>query len=180
MSIKLLLGPMFSGKTERLIALYNSTSHGLAVKPTIDNRYSASAITSHSGKQIPALVYPRLNDVVAAVVEQGINTLFVDEGQFFPDLADTSIVLADSLKINVVIAALNGDVARNPWSQVQALISHVTEIEWLANDGCSQCHKEKICFTMRTAPLPPGGGVIDVGGHDKYTSVCRKCHHHYQ
>ena len=48
------LGPMFSGKTSRLLDSYErqiiAKKRALLFKPKMDNRYSESSVTTHTGK----------------------------------------------------------------------------------------------------------------------------------
>ena len=48
--LEIVIGPMFSGKTKSLIAIYNSlykTENVIAINHKIDNRYSENMISSH-------------------------------------------------------------------------------------------------------------------------------------
>lgn len=61
--LEVITGCMFSGKTEELIRRLERVriARGkiLLFKPTIDNRYSETAVVTHYGREFPAHLLPR-------------------------------------------------------------------------------------------------------------------------
>ena len=56
MSLKLILGCMYSGKTTEILRIVNSLKHideiPLIIKPVIDDRYSKDKISTHNKTRI--------------------------------------------------------------------------------------------------------------------------------
>ena len=59
MSLKLILGCMYSGKTTEILRIVNSLKHideiPLIIKPVIDNRYSTDKISTHNKQEYDCL-----------------------------------------------------------------------------------------------------------------------------
>jgi len=170
--IKLYIGPMFSGKTSKLISKYTGPEECLAIKPTQDTRCLATEIKSHDGITIPAIAIPRL-DSDKPEISLTIQRVLVDEGQFFPDLALGCMQLV-SMGIDVYVAALNGTSEREPWPSVSALIPHADKIEHVTAVRCSICKKRRAPFTAVKKGCEKTGTVM-IGGAESYFPVCRNC-----
>ena len=86
--IKLITGPMFSGKTSELIRRYkryqlNKKNKCLLVKYKGDTRYSENEIVTHDHikiKSIKAELLSELNNII-----NNYNIICIDEIQFFKD-----------------------------------------------------------------------------------------------
>ena len=122
--IDLIIGPMFSGKTlgviQRATIAQVARKSVLVVKHSLDVRWdNPDAIVTHSGTKLQASIRA---STLAQVVDQisaspvAYDMICVDEGQFFPDLADMADVLANSGR-HVVIAALDGNFLNHPTSR---------------------------------------------------------------
>ena len=88
--LHLIFGPMFAGKTTTLIneARNISNSNILCINHSTDNRYSENTfITSHDNIQIPCIAMSSLKIIFENNISN-INYIFINEGQFFPDLFD--------------------------------------------------------------------------------------------
>lgn len=172
MSITLFTGPMFSGKTSALISKYVDGGSTLAIKPRMDTRYSAEFITSHDGKRIPASLFstylPKEN------IAENVRIVLIDEGQFFFNLPEACRYYADELGLEVYVAALNGTSDMKPWPHVSHLIPVCDDIVHMKAKECSMCHQRSAPFTIYNVP---GGkvGMVEIGGADKYSPVCRTC-----
>jgi thymidine kinase len=180
MSITLMLGAMFNGKTQSLISSYKFVkeilSDVLAVKPSLDTRFSDSKIVAHDGESIPAISATLLSEVFPLIKHNGF--LFVDEGQFFSDLTESSVYMADVMGVHVYISALNGTHKREPWPVISTLIPHVTKMNWFSESMCTNCKCYDACFTKKIecSSSTATDSIIDVGGSEKYTCLCRKCY----
>jgi thymidine kinase len=175
MSITLILGPMFSGKTKKLIETQRSiVATNITVKPALDTRYSETEVVAHSGERSRATALTNLEQIVPWVAGEprGVG-IFVDEGQFFADLAPSAVKLADEYGAHVFIAALNGTAERAAWPSVAELLPHVSEIIWCAGTKCGKCDCCDACFTKRLGKLTH---EVDIGGADKYAAACRGCY----
>src|ERR1700691_6742543 len=83
--IEVIVGPMFSGKSEELIRRFPRAEFGKQrvqiFKPAIDQRYAKNGIVSHSGLEIPSELIgagAEIMDRVAARTE----VVGIDEAQF--------------------------------------------------------------------------------------------------
>ncbi|MCC7298449.1 MAG: thymidine kinase [Bacteroidia bacterium] len=108
----LIFGCMFSGKTTRLIELYNYseciTSEKIAVKPLMDNRYVAHHIHSHTGLQLPGHRISKPEELYPLISSE-VKEVFIDEIQFLGSNI-TGVVLDLTLQgIRVVAAGLDKD-----------------------------------------------------------------------
>jgi len=97
--IELIVGPMFSGKSEELIRRVNraliARQRVQVFKPAIDDRYVPEAVASHDGRSLKAVP---VADVAAVRALLAIDTqvVAIDEGQFFDDsLVTLALELAD-------------------------------------------------------------------------------------
>ena len=88
MSLHVILGPMFSGKTSKLLEIYEqcilSNISVLVINHSSDTRYSDSMLSTHNKKMIPCRLVEHLQDIVNA----SENVILINEGQFFDDLYD--------------------------------------------------------------------------------------------
>ena len=66
MSLKLILGCMYSGKTTEILRIVNSLKHineiPLVIKPKIDNRYSDNKICAHNKQEYECQTLENLSD----------------------------------------------------------------------------------------------------------------------
>ena len=65
--LELILGPMFSGKTSKLLDIYKKETYCnkgvLVVNYTLDKRYSDTHLSSHDKIMIPCTQVTKLNDL---------------------------------------------------------------------------------------------------------------------
>jgi len=168
MSIHLVIGPMFAGKSSELIRKlrrYRAANKSVAVlKPVLDTRCSTDIVETHDNTTIPARSVSSLCDYVPDA-----DVIGVDEGQFFPDLARTCELWASQGKI-VIVAALDGTYQRKPFLVVSELIPLCEEVVRLT----AVCHScgEDAAFSRR---LGDSDDPILIGGADLYVASCRKC-----
>ena len=96
--------------------------------------------------------------------------LAIDEGQFFPDLADACDRWAAQGK-SVIVAALDGTFQREPFPVIMALIPRAEEVIKLTA-VCVGCGADA-AFSRR---LSDETDVEVIGGSDKYVAMCRVCY----
>ena len=109
--IELILGPMFSGKSTRLIEIIRKSVYqakkSIMVKFFADKRYSEkSEVVTHDLIKYDSIDCKQLRDSFDKL--KNYDVIGIDEGQFFPDLVEVCEELA-LLKKTVIVAALNGD-----------------------------------------------------------------------
>jgi len=175
-------GPMFSGKTSRLIELMER--HMLAgrkvtlFKPEIDSRYSENEVVTHKGIKLPAVIAPtdeRFGEFLAARTRDS-NVLGFDEAQFWKPSSRLPQHLEDLANSGrtVYVAALNRDHFGNPFRMTVDILAISDEIYTLSA-VCSRCGSDAI-FTQRIINGSPAfGEIIRIGGKDLYEPRCRNC-----
>jgi len=173
-NLELVIGPMFAGKSTeiikrvRLLKIINKKY--LIVKPKIDNRYIDEKITSHNLETIDCRIINNLNEIKDSEINE-IDTLIIDEGQFFCDLFENVIRWIDNFLINIIVAGLDGDFQRKPFGQILNLIPLSNKCIKL-NSVCN------ICKDGTEAPFShrhiKSDETILIGGSESYIPVCRK------
>ena len=80
------IGPMFSGKTTRLINKFNHNN--IAEIPTLvinyaeDNRYSEINLSTHDRIEIPCIKLSLLSDIYKYLDKKDYDDILINEGQF--------------------------------------------------------------------------------------------------
>ena len=168
--LELIMGPMFSGKTSRLIQIkkkYEVLNKSiLVIKPIIDNRYSLqSVIVTHDQNREECVSRFKLSDVYDFYK---YDIIIIEEAQFFTDLYERVVEWAKIKR--VYVAGLNGDANQNLFGDMHKLIPHADDIVFLkalckvCNDGTSAV------FTIKNVE---NDKVVEVGGSEMYQAVCR-------
>lgn len=176
-------GPMFSGKTSKLVAMvevFTRMGHKvLTVKPKLDNRYGGKdEIHSHDNKKTPAIVVDgeSLTSIIEKIIATEADKVIFDEVQFF-DKKKVMGVIADLRKrgIHVIGAGLLYDYQRKPFGCTPDLIGLADErLELFAI--CQKCGS----LARHTERQKGGKGQIVVGAADMYIASCEKCHRIYK
>lgn len=175
MSIELIFGPMFSGKTTRLISKIErfliAKKKVIAIKWKGDTRYTKEpCIMTHSGLTCECI--PADDNDLKTIYQQikDYNIICIDEGSFFKNIVEFSEFLANNGH-RVIIASLVGTFERKGFNDILNLIPKCENIEML-HAICMMCHCEGAAFTKR---ISNSGEVEMVGGADSYQSLCRAC-----
>lgn len=169
--LELIMGPMFSGKTSRLIQIkkkYEVLNKSiLVVKPIIDNRYSLqSVIVTHDQNREECVSRFKLSDVYDI---DKYDVIIIEEGQFFTDLYEKVVEWSKSKR--VYVAGLNGDANQNLFGDMHKLIPHADDIVFL-KALCKVCNDgTPAVFSVKNVD---NGKIVDVGGSEMYQAVCRK------
>ncbi len=173
--LELIIGNMFSGKTTELIRRINREKSIkkkiLLINHSSDTRYSTDSIVSHDFIKVECLSTANLLDIETKTLKM-YDSVFIDEGQFFPDLFDFVEHLVDGMKKHVVVSGLDGDCNRNPFGDILRLIPISDSVDKLTA-YCSMC-KDGTCAPFTKKLTDDNEPIIDIGGGDKYTSLCRK------
>lgn len=177
--IVLYIGPMFASKSSALIAEVRrnmvARKRCAIIKYRGDTRYTESpTIVSHDGVTVTAplsITAETLNECTERIANAKIQVVGIDEGQFFPDLADYADAWANA-GIEVVIAALDGDYKRKPFKSIVDVIPLAEEVIKL-KAVCVGCYNDNASFTHR---LVDADGQVLVGGTKEYAPMCRRCY----
>ena len=174
--IELILGPMFSGKSTRLIETIRKSvfknKKSIMIKFIGDQRYTKkSEVVTHDLIKYDSIDCKNLGDSFDTLIKYDI--IGIDEGQFFPDLVEISEKLAN-LNKTVIIAALNGDFRMEPFPVIARIISKADKIK-LLKAYCFNCHKDAK-FSLR---IVQSNETVLIGAGEAYKPACRECHKFY-
>jgi len=182
--LEVICGSMFSGKTEELLLRLRRAEYAkknvITIKHEIDNRKSFSCIVSHNGVQREAYPVGSCEDGLQALtdfVDDTVDVIGIDEIQFFPsDVISIVLKMVDEGK-RVIVAGLDLDFRREPFSVVPALMALADEVMKL-RAICVVCGNDAN-FTQRLINGEPANyddPTILVGGEECYEARCRQCH----
>jgi thymidine kinase len=176
MSLELIIGPMFAGKSTELIRrvrrLRSVKKNVFIINHALNVRYASDAVTTHDDTFLQAdLNTENLVDAEDTVEFMSADIIVIEELQFFNDAATVVTSWVDHLGKTVIASGLSGSAERTPMGDVQALIPHADSISFLT----------ALCgFCADGTPAPFSKRIIashsevDVGGSDKYVATCRR------
>ena len=171
--IELIIGPMFSGKSTRLIEQMRKyvykAKKTIMVKYYADQRYSEkSEVVTHDLIKYDSINCKLLRNSFETLKQYDV--IGIDEGQFFADLVEVCEELSLMGKI-ILIAALNGDFRMEPFPVIQRIISKADKIK-LLKAYCFNCHKDAK-FSLR---IVQSNETVLIGAGEAYKPACRECH----
>ena len=180
MSLTIILGPMWSGKTTEMFrrgTRYElSKKKVLYVKHIIDNRYEEfeipevqSSIVSHDKRTKESVSVSQLGDITKSIIDE-YSVICIDEGHFYPDIVTQADEWCKAGKI-LIVSALNSDFEKKPFDNISKLIANSDKIVHLTAI-CTICGSNA-SFTKR---LTNQAEKVLVGGENDYTVLCRKCY----
>jgi thymidine kinase len=171
--LEIFIGPMFSGKTSKLIELYKQYSFcniPLAViNHSSDNRYDDTMLSTHDKIMIPCIQTPTLTRVTNDM--DNVDVILINEGQFFDDLYD---FVVDMLKFNkkIYVSGLDGDFKRTKFGKILDLIPLCDKVTKMTS-LCSLCKNGTPgLFSMRLTDEKEQMLI----GSSNYIPVCRFCY----
>lgn len=175
--LEIILGPMFSGKTSRLLEIYKQCIFCnipvAVINHSSDVRYdiSTTILSTHDQHKIPCFSFTTLSSSLSNPEISNAQVILINEGQFFEDLFQTvSQFLQQSKKI--YIAGLDGDFERKKFGTILDLIPLCDKVTKLAS-LCSKCKDGTPgIFSMRLTHEKQQTLV----GADNYIPVCRNCY----
>jgi len=178
--VEVIIGPMYSGKSEELIRRIRRTKiakQKLQVfKPEIDNRYSKGDVVSHCGEKEEA-VPVRDSMELLRLLDEDTQVVAIDEVQFFDSgIIDVITILADNNK-RVICAGLDMDFKGEPFGPIPALLA-IAEFVDKIQAICVVCGNP----ATRTQRLINGkparyeDPIVLIGALESYEARCRKCH----
>jgi len=188
--LELIIGPMYSGKTSKLLEIYKQCKFCdisvCVINHSLDNRYHDSMLSSHDKIMIPCLNVENIYDLwfnngeidlIEFANKSNYNlirkadVILINEGQFFNNLY---CVVNDMLKNNkvVYVCGLDGDFERKKFGEILDLIPLCDKVNKLTS-LCSICKDgTPALFSMRTT----NEKEQTVIGSNNYLPVCRMCY----
>jgi thymidine kinase len=192
--LEVIIGPMFSGKTTKILDIYKQCKicdiPVIVINHNYDIRYNENPLElmSHNNDTIPCIRCDSLADVwnptlySSTINESNPNyptlkavynskIILINEGQFFNDLYDTVTSMLKHKK-KIYVCGLDGDYKRCKFGQILDLIpicDNVIKLKAL----CAMC-KNGNCgiFSKRIC----SGTQQTVIGTTNYMVVCRYCY----
>ncbi len=171
--IEVIVGPMFSGKSEELIRRLRRAEIGKQrvqiFKPVIDQRYSKNGIVSHSGLEIPSALVTTGAEILEKVAPR-TEVVGIDEAQFLGEgIVGVCARLAELGK-RVIVAGLDTDFMGRPFEPMPRLLAVAEEITKLLAI-CMQCGNPAV----HTQRIVASDELIVVGASGMYEARCRRC-----
>jgi thymidine kinase len=176
MSLEIVIGPMFSGKSSYALSYIRRQSaigkKVLVIKPNIDNRYSdEDMLITHDKERTPCILWPVEQELTPTHQMRTVDCIVFEEAQFFKGLSNLATYVMRSYNKDILIVGLDGDARQEKFGEILDCIPWATTVKKL-NALCSRCRDGTLGpFTIRK---DDNNQQIDVGGSDKYVSVCLK------
>jgi thymidine kinase len=171
--IEVIVGSMFSGKTEELIRRLTRARIARQkveiFKPEIDKRYDETNVVSHNENSIRSIPVQNASQILLYI--DGMDVVGIDEAQFLDaDLSAVCNYIANQ-GIRVVVAGLDMDFQGKPFGPMPALMAtaeYVTKVHAI----CMRCG-DLAHYSHRTIESEK---LVVLGEKESYEPLCRKCY----
>lgn len=174
---------MNAGKSTALLqSSYNYRERGmntLVMAPALDNRYGTGKVTSRIGLETDATTFKPEDDLLALITATHdaatLHCVLIDEAQFLTKEQVFQLgEVTDNLNIPVLAYGLRTDFQGEPFEGSKYLLAWCDNLKELK----AICHcGSKATMVVRTDeagnPIREGS-QIEIGGNDRYVSMCRK------
>ena len=177
--LEIILGPMFSGKTSKIVEIYKQCIFCnipvLVINHSLDKRYHDTMLSTHDKSMIECT---QVNEISAIWEEENIcnkykksQVILINEGQFFSDLYPSVLKMLEDKK-RIYICGLDGDFQRNKFGTIIDLIPlcdsvyKLTSLCGLCKDGTPGIFSKRITSEKEQTII----------GSENYVPVCRKCY----
>jgi thymidine kinase len=178
MSLELIIGPMFAGKSSAILQRVKREqsigTKALIVTSCIDTRYTENVnlVKTHDSQVFSAVALGSIKDILELKEFKEASLVIIEEAQFFEGLYGIVKIMVEYCKKHVIVVGLDGDSERRPFGDILQLIplcDTVTKLKAL----CKRCApvKRDALFTKCNAVKD---GQVCVGGIEKYEAVCRE------
>ncbi len=171
--IEVIVGSMFSGKSEELIRRVRraqiARQRVQIFKPAVDVRYSDDHIVSHSELKIEAEPASSAADLLAKV-RPDTEVVGVDEGQFFDAALPAACVELAGRGMRVIVAGLDQDYLGRPFEPMPHLLA-IAEFITKTRAICMVCGNP----ANHTQRLVHNADRVLLGAHGTYEARCRRC-----
>ena len=176
MSLSIFIGPMFSGKSTKLLETINFCKQNkqsyIAINHSSDTRYGNNQIINHHQESEESLMLNKISDLELEKLEN-IDYLLIDEAHFFEDLyISINKILRNYPCLNIKLVGLDGDFQQKVFNngQLLKLIPLADEVKKLYSQ-CYNC-SNKAPFTKR---FTKSKEQILISSNADYQPSCRKC-----
>ncbi len=170
--VEVIVGSMFSGKTEELIRRLNRAKIArLKVeifKPGIDTRYDDEDVVSHNENSIKSTPIESADQIL--LYANDVDVVGIDEAQFFDNQLSYVCNELANRGIRVIVAGLDMDFQGKPFGPIphmMATAEYVTKVHAI----CMSCGG-LATYSHRTIK---GDDLVVLGETESYEPLCRKC-----
>ncbi len=151
----------------------------LVFMPAVDTRHGVGKVKSRIGVEADALPFSSTDDLLAITREdlqkRTISCVLVDEAQFLSKAQVNQLTdVADRLSIPVLCFGLRTDFQGNLFEGSQWLLAWADNLIELKT--ICHCGRKATMVLRLTASGTPvkEGAQVEIGGNERYVSVCRK------
>tara|TARA_Y100000591_G_scaffold322061_1_gene337887 strand:- start:4820 stop:5374 length:555 start_codon:yes stop_codon:yes gene_type:complete len=179
--LELIYGPMFSGKTTKLIERFNDLkkfSKCLCINYALDNRYSKNKIVSHDQVKMDCIIITNFQELFS---EKNFNNfieaqwILVNEAQFFSNLKIWTEFCIKILNKNLIVSGLDLDYKQNQFGELLDLKKMATQIYKMSGKcGNTNCRNLSE-FSHRVSYNKE---LIFIGSNE-YIALCKNCYKMY-
>lgn len=198
--LELFIGPMFSGKTSKLVEIYKQCVFCnipvAVINHSIDKRYDDTLLSTHDKVMIPCIQTNKLKDIWyyneelegsekdGNIIDKQVvlhrlddsaklinaDVILINEGQFFEDLLPAINHMLQHNK-KIYVGGLDGDFERKKFGQILDLIPLCDKVTKMTS-LCGLCKNGTAGIFSKRITKEKEQTVV---GSDNYIPVCRSC-----
>lgn len=170
MSIEIYIGPMFAGKTTKLISMYNNNENNSKIVIDYNEQFCIEKLKNHTTIELenvykgPSLV--SIENKYKNIFSK--KYIYINECQFFRDLKEFALKCL-SKNIHIYLYGLDGDYKQDLFGQTMELIPYCSYIEKIKGT-CKICTKSSLVShrtTNETSVYLPNSNL--------YIPLCLTC-----
>ena len=178
-SLELIIGPMYAGKTNKIIEIYNeliNTTNVLVIDYIEENIIETGKITSHDNLKIDCLKTNKLENIKLHLKEKydDYKHIIVNEAQFFQNLKDWVLNILEIENNNITLCGLDADFNRSKFGEIWDLIPHADSVIKLKGK-CNYCDNKSL-YSHRINNKLSQQVILDC---TLYLPLCRLCYLKY-
>ena len=177
MSLELVIGPMFSGKSTTILRRVKRAEvigiNTLIVTSVTDTRYNTNTnlVKTHDKQMVDAIGLDNIKEITRFAAFQNAKLIIIEEAQFFSGLYEMVAKLVEVYKRDVIVVGLDGDSERKPFGEILELIplaDTITKLTALCK-RCGDGTPALFTYSKWTKETQ-----VCVGDDSIYEALCRK------
>lgn len=172
MSLEIIIGPMFSGKSTYLVGRLRASRRVKTIYINSAKDTRAKKVLSVRNALVEEENFPEATFVkaekLADVDVSKFTVVLVDEAQFFDDLV-TFVWTCLKLKKRIVISGLNGSFAAEPFGHIHELLPMANEVH-IIKAVCS-CGADALFSKKKVS----SDQLLQIGDDELYEPKCLDC-----
>ena len=147
--------------------------------PAIDDRFGVGVITARVGLELKVDVFTASSDLYRIVeqrhAQQRVDVFIVDEAQFLSREQVYQLArIVDELNIPVIAYGLKSDFRGELFEGSYHLLCLADKVEELKSICWCGNKAHMNARVAGSGEVLRDGAQVEIGGHDKYVSLCRK------